>query len=772
MMPVTLLASSPRHKAIHATLIFAMFLICANTGCPGDSSLPPLPDDGAADSGDAADGPFKAGDTKPEVDTVCVPSCTGKNCGSPDGCGGACQTGACTSGLACQKGVCACSSTSCTKGCCKTNLCFPGTSDDHCGSGGTPCTNCLIKGLSCGSSQTCISCTPSCAGKKCGAPNGCGGICSTGACPLGQTCSGGQCVCTAVSCPTGCCSLTHTCYPGTSAQACGSSGGLCNNCSAQGKQCYLKTCKVCSCSNKTCGASDGCGGTCLTGLCPTGQTCSQGICVCTPASCPTGCCSSSKTCYPGTSISACGTGGGLCANCSAQGKQCYLKTCKVCSCSNKKCGGPDGCGGTCASGTCPSGQTCSQGTCVCTAASCPTGCCNSNKTCSAGTSAGACGSGGGLCANCSALGKQCYKAKCKDCGKWSVSTPGLIRGLAVDTDGTIYASGKSGSKVYVAALDSCGTILKSTTYLPTSSLSAAAGSLALSGQSVYIGGTAVPNSADPLNGLFAIFAKKTLSLVGASVLVGSTGQDEIWDITIAGGAVWMSGTTNFGSEPRAWGVKGALTSTTACGFSLLTGSGSSGCRNLIAPAGSGYVYFTGGGGGKGFIARRNTSSCSVSPCTSCPAAWQLSFQDGSYSTDGRDLVLAGGSLYVAGFSLLSSTDTRGVVFRIDLATGKTLGTYLWNPSTLGDGFLALTTDGTSLYVAGSKGINLSSSSGGTATVTKLSLPSMKVLWEKTPGDKGMYWNVALAGSNGLLLAGGVSAGAGVVRRCLTSGVCL
>ena len=685
MTLVTLLAAARRPR-IHLTLLSALFLVCASVGCPGESSLPPLPDDGAADSGDAADGPVKAGDTMPEADTACVPSCTGKNCGAPDGCGGACQTGACAAGLACHKGVCVCSSASCPKGCCEANHCFPGTSDDHCGGGGAPCTNCLTKGLSCGAKQSCISCTPSCAGKKCGAPNGCGGICSTGACPLGQACSGGQCVCTPVSCPTGCCSPTHTCYPGTSAQACGSSGGLCDDCAAQGKQCYMKTCKDCSCANKKCGASDGCGGTCLTGLCPTGQTCSQGIC-------------------------------------------------------------------------------------VCTAASCPTGCCAANKTCQAGTAASACGFGGASCTSCAAQGKQCYNATCKDCGRWSVPAPGLIRGLAVDTDGTIYAGGKSGSKVYVAALDSCGTVLKSATYLPTSALSAAAGSLALGGQSVYIGGTAVPKSADPQDGLFAIFTKKTLSLAGAALLAGTTGKDEIWDIAVGGGAVWMSGTTDIDSSPRAWGIKGALTSTTACGFSLLVGSGASGCRNLIAPAGSGYVYVVGGAAGVGYVARRSASSCTVSPCTSCPSAWQLSYQDGSYATDGRDLVLIGSSLYVAGFSLLSSTDTRGVVFRLDLATGKTLGTYLYNPTTMGDGFLSLATDGTSLYAAGSRGFNLSSTTPGTAVVIKLSVPSLKVLWEKTPGDAGMYWKVALAGSDGLLLAGGVSTGAGVIRRCLTSGIC-
>jgi hypothetical protein len=37
-------------------------------------------------------------------------------------------------------------------------------------------------------------CTPTCAGKSCGASDGCGGTCQTGSCPGGQVCQQGQCV--------------------------------------------------------------------------------------------------------------------------------------------------------------------------------------------------------------------------------------------------------------------------------------------------------------------------------------------------------------------------------------------------------------------------------------------------------------------------------------------------------------------------------------------------------------------------------------------------
>lgn len=63
----------------------------------------------------------------------------------------------------------------------------------------------------------------------CGAADGCGGTCQTGACPGNQACSAGICVCQ----PTGC---------------------------------------------TTCGADDGCGKRCQTGACPPGLACAAGAC--------------------------------------------------------------------------------------------------------------------------------------------------------------------------------------------------------------------------------------------------------------------------------------------------------------------------------------------------------------------------------------------------------------------------------------------------------------------------------------------------------------
>jgi hypothetical protein len=75
-------------------------------------------------------------------------------------------------------------------------------------------------------------CTPSCAGKPCGASDGCYDNCHAGACPVGTTCGG---------------------------------GGVADQCGCTPQ-----------CAGRACGAPDGCGGVCDDGVCPTGLFCSAG----------------------------------------------------------------------------------------------------------------------------------------------------------------------------------------------------------------------------------------------------------------------------------------------------------------------------------------------------------------------------------------------------------------------------------------------------------------------------------------------------------------
>jgi hypothetical protein len=109
--------------------------------------------------------------------------------------------------------------------------------------------------------DTYFTCISDCAGKACGAADGCGGTCLSGTCPSGQSCISGTCV-------------PNACVP--------------------------------NCGGKACGAADGCGGTCLSGTCPTNQHCVSGTCI--PNSCVPNC--AGKQCGPdgcGGDCGSCGT---------------------------------------------------------------------------------------------------------------------------------------------------------------------------------------------------------------------------------------------------------------------------------------------------------------------------------------------------------------------------------------------------------------------------------------------------------------------------------
>jgi hypothetical protein len=151
---------------------------------------------------------------------VCVPDCSGKDCGA-DGCGGSC--GQCSGvNVVCQAGHCGCAGPLCGDACCASYQ---------------VCTD----GLTC--------CNPACDGKECG-EDGCGGVCGT--CPGGDwvSCVLGTCVCQGTVCPKACCANSQICDAG---------GNCCDE----------------QCDGKECGAN-GCGGVC--GLCEPGQMCMNGLC--------------------------------------------------------------------------------------------------------------------------------------------------------------------------------------------------------------------------------------------------------------------------------------------------------------------------------------------------------------------------------------------------------------------------------------------------------------------------------------------------------------
>jgi hypothetical protein len=200
------------------------------------------------------------------------------------------------------------------------------------------------------------------------------------------------------TCPTGCCDAKGVCRTGSDVRACGSVGGRCSDCVANGFS-------VCT-DSRVCGRDD-----------PT----------CSATSCPNGCCATDdgrRRCLAGTEPGGCGTGGAECRNCSADGRACDVskRACGSSSCTGANC---DGCcvGDKCLAGdiasacgakgvactTCAAGQTClaqptGGGSCngptACGPSTCRTGCCDAKGRCVAGNDTTACGTGGARCAAC------------------------------------------------------------------------------------------------------------------------------------------------------------------------------------------------------------------------------------------------------------------------------------------------------------------------------------------------------------------------------------
>jgi hypothetical protein len=251
-------------------------------------------------------------------------------------------------------------------------------------------------------------------------------------CGAGNACTAqGQCVCTAASCPHGCCANgpgnRGACLPGNTDQSCGTGGARCAACSGT-TSCHDQQCLAC-------------------GL----------------LTCPNGCCDGNGVCQPGNTLAACGTGGVACAAC-GNDEDCENGQCGFCppSCicmgqsicssgepQNVLCGGghPSPCvcmvsaagqpicvssqgpvnncttdtecqsfvrGAVCvnagpAGSLCPTEGNFCAGPC-CNAQSCANGCCDGGR-CQPGNAPEACGTGGGICAECG-LGQACRNGQC------------------------------------------------------------------------------------------------------------------------------------------------------------------------------------------------------------------------------------------------------------------------------------------------------------------------------------------------------------------------
>jgi len=299
------------------------------------------------------------------------------SCGTNGSCTAVTGTTPCK--LGCKNNACVgCSSVCSGKSCGTVNGCTCGNYGGGCPSGYT-CSNNTCK----------LDCSKVCAGKQCGKIGSC--VCgnSGGSCPSGTICSNYTCIkhCSSSNCGSGCCK-NGTCYSGTSTSSCGSNGNSCVSCSS-GRQCINRSCQCKSNVSKKCYAGhvywyNSCGqrGS-RAQTCSSGYSCSGSTCVkkCSSSNC-SGCCSNG-TCYSGTSTSKCGSNGNTCSYCSG-GRQCVNRSCQCKSNVSKKCYGGhmywyNSCGqrGSRAQ-TCSCG--CSSSGCKSPCSFCGNGKCDSNET--------------------------------------------------------------------------------------------------------------------------------------------------------------------------------------------------------------------------------------------------------------------------------------------------------------------------------------------------------------------------------------------------------
>ena len=186
--------------------------------------------------------------------------------------------------------------------------CTPSCAGKQCGADGCggSCGSCSSNS-SCNSSGQCVpNCTPSCAGKQCGA-DGCGGSC--GSCSSGYKCSGGQCQldCGGLTDCGGQCVNTSS-----NPKHCGGCNVACP--SGFGSDCYQQKC--------VCWNGQNCGGVCVDTsndnnncgscghTCTANQKCSGGYCIGSNPGTDCSACSGVTVgdCYPCGSVINCANG--------------------------------------------------------------------------------------------------------------------------------------------------------------------------------------------------------------------------------------------------------------------------------------------------------------------------------------------------------------------------------------------------------------------------------------------------------------------------------
>jgi hypothetical protein len=159
--------------------------------------------------------------------------------------------------------------------------CGPSTCQGCCQPDGTCLTQMSTPGPCGAHGEQCVFCDQTCLQGACGNPV--------------SNCGPGTCG--------GCCAGSTICADGKHDTACGHGGAQCESC------------------NPTTG-----GGQCILQSSGSGGQCQFATSMCNSNSCPQGCCVG-NVCAQGTQDMACGTGGSVCTDCTANGTTCLVKRC-------------------------------------------------------------------------------------------------------------------------------------------------------------------------------------------------------------------------------------------------------------------------------------------------------------------------------------------------------------------------------------------------------------------------------------------------------------
>jgi len=414
-------------------------------------------------------------------------------------------------------------------------------------------------------------------------------------------------------------------------------------------------------------------------------------------------------------------------------------------------GGPGGSGGTAgASGS---------GGCVpkCTGKACgPDGC-------------------GHVCGHCATNEKCSAQGQCeKLCTPtWETDLSAIPMG-ATASSSSVYVVGSKNSSAWAASVDACqGNLVKDATLSVSGATSSLLQSVILAGSSLYAVGDVVMTS-DPGDALWMRLSPSTLTPLFTQRIYGTTASDEDWSIVQTPSGFWMGATSNVEAGGYGWAIKG-VSSGVVCGVGV-GGTKKGGIHTIAANGATVYEIF--GSGGDLYVYTYDDSCSTTGFCPCSPSATAGPIAVGTTGHNSRSALFEGGNLYVAGFGIdATSTDAFGFVLRLD-ASGKLLATYRWDPTTLFDAFVSMTTDGKALYVGGAQGWDNSqpTTSSAVAVIQKLPLgftSSVAPTWIRSLSAYDVAWAVAAqpaASGDGLYVAG-ERKGAGFVMRCQKSNVC-